>query len=76
MDSNNSDNYDQEFWELVEEEFMDDRDEEQQLQNERRSESSSRPKRRTTVDRGREEGNNRLFNDYFSKNPIYTDVQF
>ncbi|KAI5435309.1 hypothetical protein KIW84_021934 [Lathyrus oleraceus] len=51
MDSDNSDNYDQEFWELVEEEFMDDSDEEEQLQNERRSGSSSRPKRRTTVDR-------------------------
>ncbi|KAI5384778.1 hypothetical protein KIW84_071683 [Lathyrus oleraceus] len=51
-------------------------DEEQQLQNERRSGSSSRPKRRTTVDRGREEGHNRLFNDYFSENPVYTDVQF
>ncbi|CAK8530608.1 unnamed protein product [Lathyrus sativus] len=76
MDSDNSDTYDQEFWELVEEEFMDDSDEEQQLQNELRSGSSSRPKRRTTVDRGREEGHNRLFNDYFSENPIYTDVQF
>ncbi|XP_050875365.1 uncharacterized protein LOC127078990 [Lathyrus oleraceus] len=76
MDSDNSDNYDQEFWELVEEEFMDDSDEEQQLQNERRSGSSSRPKRRTTVDRGREDGHNRLFNDYFSENPVYTDVQF
>ncbi|KAI5417860.1 hypothetical protein KIW84_042473 [Lathyrus oleraceus] len=76
MDSDNSDNYDQEFWELVEEEFMDDSDEEEQLQNERRSGSSSRPKRRTMVDRGREEGHNRLFNDYFSENPVYTDVQF
>ncbi|XP_050890047.1 glutathione S-transferase T2-like [Lathyrus oleraceus] len=35
----NSDNNDQEFWALVEEEFMDDSDEEQQLQN---SGSSSR----------------------------------
>ncbi|CAK8561586.1 unnamed protein product [Lathyrus sativus] len=34
MDSDNSDNYVQEFWELVEEEFMYDSDEEQQLQNE------------------------------------------
>ncbi|KAI5392425.1 hypothetical protein KIW84_076999 [Lathyrus oleraceus] len=76
MDSENSDNYDQEFWELVEDEFMDDSDEEQQLQNERRSGSSSRPKRRTPVDRGREEGHSRLFNDYFSENPVYTDVQF
>ncbi|KAI5402842.1 hypothetical protein KIW84_050438 [Lathyrus oleraceus] len=55
---------------------MDDSDEEQQLQNERRSGSSSRAKRRTTVDRGREEEHNRLFNDYFSENPVYTDVQF
>ncbi|XP_058782776.1 uncharacterized protein LOC131657378 [Vicia villosa] len=76
MDSDNSDNYDQEFWELIEEEIMDDSDEEQQLQNERQSGSSSRPKKRTTVDRGREEGHNRLFNDYFSENPVYTDVQF
>ncbi|KAI5409306.1 hypothetical protein KIW84_054930 [Lathyrus oleraceus] len=76
MDSDNSNNYDQEFWELVEKEFMDDSDEEEQLQNERRSGSSSRPKRRTTVDRGREERHNRLFNDYFSENPVYTDVQF
>ncbi|CAK8577217.1 unnamed protein product [Lathyrus sativus] len=73
MDSDNSDNNDQEFWALVEEEFMDDGDEEQQLQN---SGSSSRRKRRTTIDRGREERHNRLFNDYFSKNPVYTDVQF
>ncbi|CAK8573544.1 unnamed protein product [Lathyrus sativus] len=76
MDSDNSNNNDQEFWELVEEEFMDDSDEEQQLQNESRSGSSSRPKRITTVDLGREEGHNRLFNDYFSENLGYTDVQF
>ncbi|KAI5425779.1 hypothetical protein KIW84_031554 [Lathyrus oleraceus] len=73
MDSDNLDNNDQEFWALVEEEFMDDSDEEQQLQN---SGSPSRRKRRTTIDRGREEGHNRLFNDYFSENPVYTDVQF
>ncbi|KAI5400008.1 hypothetical protein KIW84_065089 [Lathyrus oleraceus] len=73
MDSDNSDNNDQEFWALVEEEFMDNSDEEQQLQN---SGSSSRRKRRTTIDRGREERHNRLFNDYFSENPVYTDVQF
>ncbi|CAI8612680.1 unnamed protein product [Vicia faba] len=51
MDSDNSENYDQEFWDLIEEEFMDDSDEEQQLQNERQSGSSSRPKRRTTIGR-------------------------
>ncbi|KAI5443659.1 hypothetical protein KIW84_012346 [Lathyrus oleraceus] len=52
------------------------KEDELELRNERRSGSSSRPKRRTTVDRGREEGHNRLFNDYFSENPVYTDVQF
>src|ERR1044072_277268 len=76
MDSDNSDDFDQEFWELVEEEFMDDSDEEQPLENEHKSRSSSMPKRRTVVDRSREEGHNRLFNDYFSENPIYIDVQF
>ena len=76
MDSDNSDDFDQEFWELIEEEFIDDSDEEQLLENERQSGSSSMPKRRTMVDRSREEGHNRLFNDYFSENPLYTDVQF
>ena len=76
MDSDNSDDFDQEFWELIEEEFIDDSDEEQLLENERQSGSSSMPKRRTMVDRSREEGHNRLFNDYFSENPVYTDVQF
>ncbi|CAJ2673517.1 unnamed protein product [Trifolium pratense] len=61
-------------WSLTQ--FMDDSDEEQELQNELQSGSSSRPKKRTTIDRGREEGHNRLFNDYFSENPVYTDVQF
>ncbi|CAI8597001.1 unnamed protein product [Vicia faba] len=76
MDSDNSVDFDQEFWELIEEEFIDDSDEEQLLENERQSGSSSMPKRRTMVDRSREEGHNRLFNDYFSENPVYTDVQF
>ncbi|CAI8606569.1 unnamed protein product [Vicia faba] len=70
MDSDNSDDFDQEFWELVEEEFMDDSNDEHQ------SGSSSMPKRRTVVDRSREEEHNRLFNDYFSENPVHTDVQF
>src|ERR1044072_8135517 len=76
MDSDNSDDFDQEFWELIEEEFIDDSDEEQLLENERQSGSSAMPKRRTMVDRSHEEGHNRLFNDYFSENPVYTDVQF
>ncbi|KAI5437927.1 hypothetical protein KIW84_023887 [Lathyrus oleraceus] len=52
------------------------KEDELELKNERRSGSSFRPKRRTTVVRGREEGHNRLFNDYFSENPVYTNVQF
>ncbi|XP_058772575.1 uncharacterized protein LOC131646582 [Vicia villosa] len=38
--------------------------------------SSKHRKRRTVIDRSREEGHNRLFNDYFSKNPVYTEAQF
>ena len=32
--------------------------------------------RRRVVHRNREEGHDRWFNDYFSKNPVYTDIQF
>ena len=43
------------------------------------SESSSRRRTRRTrtyIERGREEGHDRLVRDYFSDNPIYTDAQF
>ncbi|CAK8540846.1 unnamed protein product [Lathyrus sativus] len=40
-------------------------------------ESSSRPRRqRRNIERNREEGHERLFNDYFSETPVYTDEQF
>ncbi|XP_058768929.1 uncharacterized protein LOC131642727 [Vicia villosa] len=58
---------------------MDNADEEilkSMLEKEHQSGSSSRPKRRKVIDRNREEAHNRLFNDYFSENPVYTDVQF
>jgi hypothetical protein len=39
--------------------------------------SSSRPRRqRRNIERQREEGHERLFNDYFSETPVYTDEQF
>jgi hypothetical protein len=39
--------------------------------------SSSRPRRqRRNIERNREEGHTRLFNDYFSEAPVYTDEQF
>ncbi|XP_058775982.1 uncharacterized protein LOC131650285 [Vicia villosa] len=39
--------------------------------------SSSRPRRRRrNIERNREEGHEHLFNDYFSKAPVYTDEQF
>ncbi|CAJ2672776.1 unnamed protein product [Trifolium pratense] len=39
--------------------------------------SSSRPRRqRMNIERNREEGHNRLFNDYFSEAPVYTYEQF
>jgi hypothetical protein len=38
---------------------------------------SSRPRRRRrNIERQREEGHERLFNDYFSETPVYTDEQF
>ncbi|CAK8534685.1 unnamed protein product [Lathyrus sativus] len=79
MDSDNSDNSDDLFWDMIEEEFMDNTDEDlikSMLEKEHQSGSSSRLKRRTMIDRSREEGHDHLFNDYFSENPVYTDVQF
>jgi hypothetical protein len=38
--------------------------------------NTSRRRKRTMIDRSREEGHNRLFNDYFSENPVYTEAQF
>ncbi|XP_058725623.1 uncharacterized protein LOC131596903 [Vicia villosa] len=79
MDSNNSNNLNKLFWEVIEEELMDNTDEGlllSMLEKERQSRSSSRRKRRSVIDRNCEEGHIRLFNDYFSENPVYTDAQF
>ncbi|XP_058769083.1 uncharacterized protein LOC131642938 [Vicia villosa] len=79
MDSNNSNDLNKLFWEVIEEELMDNTNEElllSMLEKERQSRSSSRRKRRSVIDRNREEEHIRLFNDYFSKNPVYTDAQF
>ncbi|XP_058771943.1 uncharacterized protein LOC131645627 [Vicia villosa] len=79
MDSNKSNNLNKLFWEVIEEELMDNTDEElllSMLEKERQSRNSSRRKRRSVIDRNREEGHIRLFNNYFSENPVYTDAQF
>ncbi|XP_058783356.1 uncharacterized protein LOC131658036 [Vicia villosa] len=79
MDSNNSNNLNKLFWEVIEEELIDNTDEElllSMLEKERQSRSSSRRKRRSVIDRNHEEWHIRLFNDYFSENPVYTDAQF
>ncbi|CAK8567993.1 unnamed protein product [Lathyrus sativus] len=78
MDSNNSNDLDKLFWDLIEDGFMDNTDEEllmSMLEKERQYGSFFRRKRRTMICRSREEGHNRLFNDYFSENPVYLDVQ-
>jgi hypothetical protein len=60
MSSNNSHDLNKLFWELIEDEFIDDTDEEllmTMLEREQQSKSSTRPKRRRKViDRSREEG--------------------
>ncbi|XP_058767609.1 uncharacterized protein LOC131641324 [Vicia villosa] len=79
MDSNNSNNLNKLFWEVIEEELMDNTDEElllSMLEKERQSGSLSRKKRRSVINRNREEGHIRLVNNYFSENPVYTDAQF
>ncbi|CAK8570685.1 unnamed protein product [Lathyrus sativus] len=39
--------------------------------------SSKRPRRqRRNIERNREEGHDRLFNDYFSETPVYMNEQF
>jgi hypothetical protein len=80
MNSNNSDDLNKLFWELIEDESIDDTDEEllmTMLEREQQSKSSIRPKqKRKVIDRSREEGHGRLFRDYFSENPVYTDAQF
>ena len=45
-----------------------------QPQHRRRQNLNHRP--RTYVERNREEGHTRLFNDYFSEHPVYTEAQF
>jgi hypothetical protein len=80
MNSNNSNDLNKLFWELIEDEFIDNTDEEllmTMLEREQQSGSSTRPKRkRKMIDRSREEGHSRLFNDHFSENLVYTDAKF
>lgn len=50
----------------------------QQLEDKyrRRQQARSSRGRRTYIDRGREEGHARLWNDYFSENPVYSPDMF
>jgi hypothetical protein len=43
----------------------------QQVEN-----NTTRKQKRRVINQSREEGHTRLFNDYFSANPVYTDDQF
>ncbi|XP_004516970.1 uncharacterized protein, partial [Cicer arietinum] len=80
MDPNNSKELNKFFWELIEDEFVDNTDEEllmSMFERQQQSNSSTRHmRRRTVIHRNREEGHTRLYNDYFSENPIYTSAQF
>ncbi|XP_020232047.1 uncharacterized protein LOC109812481 [Cajanus cajan] len=68
------------FEQVIDEELEDNTDEylmrialEMQQQSDN---TTRRRKKRLMIDRCREEGHNRLFNDYFSENSIYTYAQF
>ncbi|CAK8565368.1 unnamed protein product [Lathyrus sativus] len=68
MDSNTSNNLNKRFWDMIEEEIMDNTNEElllSMLEKERQFGSSARPKRRSVIHRSWEEGHIRLFSDYF-----------
>ena len=66
--------------EVIEDEFKDTIDIEIAkflIENQQQIGSSSKRKNtRRRIERNREEGHVRLFNDYFSDNPVYTDAQF
>ncbi|XP_029128773.1 uncharacterized protein LOC114914883 [Cajanus cajan] len=68
------------FEQVIDEELEDNTDEHLMrivLELQQQSDNTTcRRKKRLMIDRCREEGNNRLFNDYFSENSVYTDTQF
>ncbi|PNY02170.1 ribosomal protein, partial [Trifolium pratense] len=68
------------IWDQMIDEFCEDNPAEDVIRLIREAQQAGnniRPKqRRRVINRSREEGHTRLFNDYFSSNPIYTDDQF
>jgi len=66
---------------MIDEELEDNNDEEiirfiLESQQQLHGNTTSRSQRRRVVHRNREEGHHRLFNEYFSENPVYTEIQF
>ncbi|KAL5177670.1 Protein ALP1-like [Glycine soja] len=66
---------------MIDEELEDNNDEEiirfiLESQQQLHGNTTSRSQRRKVVHRNREEGHHRLFNEYFSENPVYTEIQF
>jgi uncharacterized protein (DUF2236 family) len=68
------------LWDQMTDEFFEENPAEEVIRlirERQRVGNNTRPRqRRRVINRGREEGHTRLFNDYFSENPIYTDDQF
>ena len=50
--------------------------EEQVQREQRRSRRRGSVQGHTTIRRGRVEGHERLYNDYFAENPVYTNAHF
>ena len=66
---------------MIDEELEDNTDEEiirliLESQQQLHGNTTRHSQRRRVVHRNREEGHDRLFNDYFSENLVYTDIQF
>ena len=66
---------------MIDEELEDNTDEEiirliLESQQQLHGNTTRRSQRRRVVHRNREEGHDRLFNDYFSENLVYTEIQF
>ena len=66
---------------MIDEELEDNTDEEiirliLESQQQLHGNTTRHSQRRRVVHHNREEGHDRLFNDYFSKNPVYTEIQF
>ncbi|XP_057445383.1 uncharacterized protein LOC130737585 isoform X1 [Lotus japonicus] len=67
------------FYEEMVEDYMNDTSAEDYLRMVQESQQQSDDtvrRRRKVIERSREEGHNRLFNDYFSETPVFTETKF